>query len=208
MIEGETRREREKAMHRREILEAAKKVFAKKGFAAATVDEIAREAEFSKGAIYFYFNSKEDLFLSLIQQITSELEEKIKKIVGKSGDTENKIESLIETHLSFFERDKEFFQIMASEHPRLEAESENRLKEELRERYLRYLDVFEEVMKDGISKGMLKDINPLILATALMGIIHSFTTQWILLGRKDPLLEMKSVILELFLRGAGLSVES
>ena len=43
---AETRRAREKAMRRREILEAAKRVFAKKGFAATTIDEIAQEDTF------------------------------------------------------------------------------------------------------------------------------------------------------------------
>ncbi|RKY64298.1 MAG: TetR/AcrR family transcriptional regulator, partial [Candidatus Latescibacterota bacterium] len=48
-----TRREREREAHRREILEAAGRVFARKGFAGATMDEIAQEAEFSKAALYF-----------------------------------------------------------------------------------------------------------------------------------------------------------
>ncbi len=205
MIQKGTRREREKAMHRGEILEAAKRVFAEKGFAAATIDEIAQEAEFSKGALYFYFDSKEDLFLSIIRQITDELEGKIREVVGESTDVQDKIESLVNSHLSFFERDKEFFQIIASEHPRLEAETEGRLKGELRERILKYLNVIEEVMKEGVSKGMLKDINPSTLATALIGIIHSFIRQWILLGRKDSLLETGPVIMELFLKGAGIS---
>ncbi len=44
---------------RREILEAATKVFSKKGFHAATLDDVAAEAEVSKGSIYIHFDSKE-----------------------------------------------------------------------------------------------------------------------------------------------------
>ena len=55
----ETRREREKALHRQEILEAAKRVFARKGFSGATIDEIAQEAEFSKGAMYIHFEKEQ-----------------------------------------------------------------------------------------------------------------------------------------------------
>ncbi len=64
--ETPSRREREKAAHRREIMEAAVRVFARRGFAAATLDEIAQEAEFSKGAIYLYFTNKDDLLSTIL----------------------------------------------------------------------------------------------------------------------------------------------
>jgi AcrR family transcriptional regulator len=64
--ETPTRREREKAAHRSEILQAAVKVFARKGFTAATMEEIAQEAEFSKGAVYLHFASKEELLSTVL----------------------------------------------------------------------------------------------------------------------------------------------
>ena len=199
---AETRREREKAMHRREILEAAKRVFAQKGFAATTIDEIAQEAEFSKGAMYVYFDSKEDLFFSLIQEKLDDIEERLREVVESSDDPETKIRDLVETHLTFFEEDKDFFQIIASEQPRLGAETESRLRENMRERCTRGLDLIEKVMQDGVSAGMLKEIAPRLLATGLVGIIHAFTANWILTGGEEALTERKPVILELFLDGA------
>ena len=199
---AETRREREKAMHRREILEAAKRVFAKKGFAATTIDEIAQEAEFSKGAMYGYFDSKEDLFFSLIQEKSDDIEGRFREVVESSDDPETKVRDLVETYLTFFEEDRDFFQIIASEQPRLGVETESRLKENIKERYIRGLDLIEKIMKDGVSAGVLKEIKPRLLATGLVGIIHSFTANWILTGGKEGLTERKPVILELFLDGA------
>ena len=199
---AETRREREKAMHRREILEAAKRVFAKKGFAATTIDEIAQEAEFSKGAMYGYFDSKEDLFFSLIQEKSDDIEGRFREVAESSDDPETKVRDLVETYLTFFEEDRDFFQIIASEQPRLGVETESRLRENMRERCTRGLDLIEEVMEDAVSAGVLKEIDPRLLATGLVGIIHSFTAHWILTGGKERLTERKSVILELFLDGA------
>ncbi|MGB9595247.1 MAG: TetR/AcrR family transcriptional regulator, partial [Candidatus Poribacteria bacterium] len=62
-----SRREREKLNRRNEILQAARKVFASKDYSSATIDDIAAEAELSKGTIYLYFNSKADLFLSTFE---------------------------------------------------------------------------------------------------------------------------------------------
>lgn len=67
------RRKREKAERRTAILAAASRVFATKGFAVATMDEVAAEAELSKGTLYLYFKNKDDLFLALSAQIISKI---------------------------------------------------------------------------------------------------------------------------------------
>jgi AcrR family transcriptional regulator len=59
------RKEREKEQRRELILDAAEKIFFSKGFPAATVDDIAAQAELSKGTIYLYFKSKEDILLGI-----------------------------------------------------------------------------------------------------------------------------------------------
>ena len=64
----ETRWTRRKQARPTEILDAAMKVFAHKGFAAARMDDIAREAGVTKGTIYLYFESKDAVFRSLVQE--------------------------------------------------------------------------------------------------------------------------------------------
>ena len=60
-----TRRKQERPA---EILDAALKVFAQKGFAAARMEDIAREAGVTKGTIYLYFENKEAVFKSLVRE--------------------------------------------------------------------------------------------------------------------------------------------
>jgi len=54
---------------REQLLASARKLFVKKGFRATTTDEIARNAKLTKGALYFHFKSKEDIFLELAKSI-------------------------------------------------------------------------------------------------------------------------------------------
>src|SRR3954471_4486804 len=65
---GEPKFRRRKADRPGEIVDAALHVFAEKGFAAAKLDEIARRAGVSKGALYLYFETKEELFRAVVQQ--------------------------------------------------------------------------------------------------------------------------------------------
>src|SRR5437763_1765044 len=64
-------RDEQKALTRRRLLEAAQVVFARRGFHAATVEEIAREAGATTGALYSNFSGKEDLFLELFEESTA-----------------------------------------------------------------------------------------------------------------------------------------
>src|SRR6266566_7900197 len=74
MRAGESRpslREEQKALTRRRLLEAADAVFAKRGFHGASVEDIAREAGATTGALYSNFAGKEDLFLELFEESTA-----------------------------------------------------------------------------------------------------------------------------------------
>ena len=68
MHAGEPKFRRRKADRPGEIVQAAMAVFAEKGFAAAKLDEIAGRAGVSKGALYLYFETKEDLFRAVVEQ--------------------------------------------------------------------------------------------------------------------------------------------
>jgi TetR/AcrR family transcriptional regulator len=60
------RKEREKIQRRNAIIDAAESVFFKRGIESASMDEVAQEAELSKGTLYLYFKSKEELYRAII----------------------------------------------------------------------------------------------------------------------------------------------
>ncbi len=81
-----SRRERERAERRANILRAAEKLFFSKGFAETTMGEIAAEAELSKGTLYLYFKNKDELFLALSEGVIATVIRRFEAIVA-SGDT-------------------------------------------------------------------------------------------------------------------------
>lgn len=84
-----------KEENRKFILKAAEKVFGRKGYAQATVDEIAGEAQFSKATLYRYFVSKKDIFLEIILNSFEEVDKKITQILMDQGSAAKKIWELI-----------------------------------------------------------------------------------------------------------------
>lgn len=89
---------RRKEARPQEILEAALKVFAEKGFAAARMDEVARRAGVTKGTIYLYFPSKEELFKSLVRgAIGGTLEQVAAYAEGYDGTARELLASVLRT---------------------------------------------------------------------------------------------------------------
>src|SRR4030081_2011237 len=68
MPRGEFDRSSRRAQTRTRLLEAAARVYARRGFDGATIDEVAEEAGFTKGAVYDHFGSKEKLLLALLDE--------------------------------------------------------------------------------------------------------------------------------------------
>ena len=71
---------------REEILAAASRVFADRGFHAASLDAIAEEAGFSRGAVYYNFGDKEELFLELLDRRCAERAQDLEEVFSGGSD--------------------------------------------------------------------------------------------------------------------------
>jgi AcrR family transcriptional regulator len=84
------------AERRRDILASAQRVFAAKGYAAASVDEIALAAGVAKGSIYNYFRGKEDLFAQLFAEEMAQMRNQITQVMDKDISVQEKLGRLLD----------------------------------------------------------------------------------------------------------------
>jgi TetR/AcrR family transcriptional regulator len=96
------RREKEKLQRRNDILEAAEELFDEKGFESATIAEIARKTELSKGTIYLYFQSKDELLLAVCVKGIAGFREELEDAARRKRGLENKIKSVYLAYIEFF----------------------------------------------------------------------------------------------------------
>jgi AcrR family transcriptional regulator len=80
---------------REKILTVAVRMFGKYGFQKTTVDEIARTAHKAKGSVYYYFKSKEDLFLAVVQQEINVLKSGLTRVIVDSQDATGMIRNYL-----------------------------------------------------------------------------------------------------------------
>jgi TetR/AcrR family fatty acid metabolism transcriptional regulator len=196
------RKEREHLVHRGEILRAAEKVFATKGFFQTTMSEIAQAAEFGTGTLYKYFKSKEDLYFTLIDEKTDEINRLVKAELSRKTSAIERIKKALILELEFIERTRDFFRIYTSEGSRFEWSIKDDCGKKIHDKIVDYIHLLAQVLKEGMKTNELKPMDPLDLAHAFEGIIHSFIFEWLISPESYPLISKVETILEIFLKGA------
>jgi TetR/AcrR family transcriptional regulator len=197
-----SRKEREYLVHRGEILSAAEKVFAAKGFFPTTMSEIAETAEFGTGTLYKYFKSKEDLYFTLIDEKTDEINRLVKSELLQKTSAIERIKKVLGLQLEFIERNRDFFRIYTSEGSRFEWTVKDELGKGIHEKMVTYIHILAEVMNQGIEGGEFRALNPMDLAHALVGIVNSYIFEWLISPQSYPLISKLDTVLEIFLGGA------
>jgi AcrR family transcriptional regulator len=195
------RKVREHLTRRKEILLAAEKLFAAKGFFPTTMSEIAQEAQFGTGSLYKYFKSKEDLYFTLIDEKTAEINGSVKAELSKKMSAKERIKKILRIQFEFIERNRDFFRIYVSERSRFEWTVKDDLGKGIHEKMVAYIRLLAHVMKQGIKDGVFKQKDPMDLAHALVGIVNSFVFEWLIAPRPYPLLSKVDTVLDIFLRG-------
>jgi AcrR family transcriptional regulator len=93
-------------VRRAQLIKAAQKVFTRKGYAGATTAEIARKARLTKGALYFHFKNKEDIFFAVVRALTEEAVNPIHELTRIESDLDRFVEKLIYQGFSLIYEDK------------------------------------------------------------------------------------------------------
>lgn len=91
-----------KDLNRETILQIAQEIFSKYGYKKTTLDDIANAVRKGKSSLYYYFNSKEDLFQAVIAKEVDILKQALEKVVFRSMDPEEKLREYILTKLATY----------------------------------------------------------------------------------------------------------
>ncbi len=195
------RKERERAHRERHILHVAERVFAKKGFQGATIQEIATESELAVGTIYNFFSSKESLYSKIITSRLDEMRQEVLEKTQEIKDTKGRLKAMLETQSAFIEKNRDFFIIFLRDQNRFPWSLAKEMGEEVSMRYQRYLETLKTIFKEGIERGAFKAYEPEDLAEAWGGLCNTFFFKWLTERPKWDLKLKASVIYDLFMRG-------
>jgi len=187
MAPGE-RRKREKEQRRRIILRAARKLFFKRGYNPVTVSDIAKKVELSKGAIYLYFSSKEEICAQVLLDDIEKFHGEVLPIFEGGAGASEIFAEFAHMYVDFFLKDRELFRMFMNF--MLHANNLN-LPDDTNKRIIREtnkaVSVTENIFQYGIDKGefTLRKEDIRTMRNTFWGMLNGIISLHLFIGRES-----------------------
>lgn len=169
----EQRRYTQRALKQQHILDAAEQVFGSKGYVAASVYEIAELAEFSLSALYRIYESKEALFLAVMDRRGNEIAQELNNILAGQQTHRQKLHQMVDYSISFYHEHPDwgrtYLHMATTAVPYFESEGE---AEDYRAPDA--TDITAQVIREGQSGGEFVSGDPIVLARMLTGMVVTY----------------------------------
>lgn len=168
-----TRRHASQRRRAPQIIEAAARVFAERGFHGATTRDIADVLGIKQASLYYYFSSKEAALELVCLRGVEGFFEAAKAIAARPESARKRLALLINAHLSPLVDRADFVKVFLNERQHLPTESRRRIG-----RWSRGLErIFEEVIKEGIAKGEFRAaLDPRMATLAILGMCNAVSS--------------------------------
>ena len=190
---------------RQRILQAAVRVFARKGYFASRVSDVAKAAGIADGTVYLYFKSKDDVLVSLFDEVMSEHVEAGRREVAAIDGAPEKLLAIAQHHLRLLGGNRELaivFQVELRQSTKFMAHfSATWLKD--------YFDLLQGVIEAGQREGSIrKELRRKLASHAFFGILDEMVTTWVLSPQEYDLPQLAGSAVELFLHGAAVPAKA
>ncbi len=198
-MSSEERRRKEKENRKNSILKAARKLFFDRGFKSVTVDLIAAKAEVSKGSIYLYFDSKEEIYTQILISANIERHKDIEDFAKKEGTASELLIAFAKNYVDFFLDNNELFRILMtfmlnSENMNLTEEQNTQLIHTTNEN----IRVLSKILQKGVDSGEFRsDVDIRREQYAVWGMMNGIISLYIYTGAPEKRTErIHSIIRE------------
>lgn len=181
------------------ILDAATRVFAKRGFFSAQVADVAKRAGVAAGTVYLYFKSKDDILTCLFERtMTAAIADARQAIADSTADPLTRLRRIAHVHLARLGNDKNLAVVF-----QIELRQSTKFMAKLSTSSLRdYLGLLREAIVDGQTQGHFRaDVNPTLAAKVIFGALDEMATNWILSEREYILEDDAEAVMDLLVGG-------
>lgn len=192
----------ESAETRTRILEAAVKVFATKGYHDTKVDDIVNEAQTSKGAFYFYFPSKQDIFIALSDTFADLLESKVNEAMQRENHGLQQMDAALNVSLGLFSQYRGLAKIALVQAVGLGVVFEER-RRAINDRLTRLV---QTRLETAVAEGSIPPLKTDLAARAWVGALNEIVIHWIYTGT-PPLEESLPELRKFLARSIGVPEE-
>jgi TetR/AcrR family fatty acid metabolism transcriptional regulator len=182
------------------IIEAAVRVFARKGYFNSRVSDIAREAGIAAGTIYLYFDTKQDILITLFREKMAEFGAALWKAIAAEPDAVAKVKRLVHLHFEMLERSPALAEVVQVEL----RQGQKFFRGPATQEIAAYFALIGSVLEEGVAAGHFRPDLPVKVATKMLfGAMDQMATSWVLGKRGYRLADTAEAVADLFLQGVA-----
>ena len=189
------------AKRRERILDAAFSVFSQRGYRQAGVDEVGRQAETSKGGVYFHFPTKEALFLELLRTTADRLTSKVERSIAPYDDPIERADVALRTVLGVFAGHRTMARLFLIDAVGAGAE----FQAELQRLHERFAGIIARQLDDAVEAGIIEPIDTGIAGMAWFGALNEVVMRWLMADQDGRLEDAYPTLRSILLRSVGIA---
>jgi len=193
---------------RQRLLEAALKVFSQQGYAVTRLEDIAAEAEVTRGAIYHHFGGKAELYNAMVGEISSRTNNVIAEAIEEGGSFLEICRRMMVQLMAYVEENRDFRAVM--ELTLFKTEMVPELQSGLQKKAEATQVIIEQMaafMRQGVEAGEVRmDIDPVEMAWSFLALQNGLVMTWLQAPQAFSLREVASTAAEIFVNGIAIPI--
>jgi TetR/AcrR family transcriptional regulator, fatty acid metabolism regulator protein len=187
----------------RRILDAALSVFTRRGYGAASVDEIAGESATSKGGVYFHFPSKQSIFRALLDLAAARLMRKIEEAIEAESEPVARADAALVAVLTTFAEHRSLARLFMVEALGAGAEFQHRLLAIHED----FISVIKHHLDEAVTTGVIDPVDTTIVSRAWFGALNEIILHWVMTKEPEPLETTYAALRPVLMRSVGVEPE-
>jgi len=169
------RREKERLTRRAEILEAAERVFRRKGFSRASMDEVAAEAQFTKRTVYMYFADKEDLLFAVALEGSRRLFARQRTLLAAEDIGLARVKRAALAYYEFSRDFPDLFRLIEDARHLKPKRKDGQSRKEFIDFRAAMFEAYGKTFREGLADGSIRsDIDPELMVYAVVLLLSGF----------------------------------
>ena len=165
-------------IRRNQILDAATKVFVRQGFQHARMDDIVEESGLSKGTLYWYFKSKEDIINAILRRLFTGDLENLESLVQAEGTASERLVRLTNDRVIGMKRMSSLVPIIFDFYA--VAVHQQWVQQFIGEYFKHFRTLLEDLIQQGIDTGEFRPVNTTKAAISLASLYEGLTLHWLM----------------------------
>lgn len=190
---------RGKEATRQRIVEAAIEVFAEKGYHDTAVDDIVRQSQTSKGAFYFHFPSKKEIFLALVDALAGRMESSVRNAIAGEERGVDRVDAALSAVFSTLARHRKLAKILLVSAAGLGRTTDTLFISQRQ----RFAMLIKSYLDQGVADGSIPAQDTELAAYAWLGAVSEIVVRWLYTSRPESLESALPALRGLLLRSIG-----